>query len=375
MRNYREEIELALEGGAPEHVPFTFYDRLFPEGFDPAPLQAKGMAYCTRWMVYRKVTPNVKVREFKEGDGALRTVYETPLGTLTSLYRPAALAMTPVEHPIKSRDDYRVARFIVQDACYEPEYDSFLALRARVGDIGKVICETCYEPLLDVEITWLGQERFCYDLADNFDALFELEVALAENHKKMYDVVAASPADYVLYGGNVVPEMLGRDRVRDCVCPRWNAFADRLHERGKKIGVHLDANNKLILDAVGASRLDFVEAFTPPPDCNVSVAEARAAWPEKRLWTNFPSSVHIGSRTPSARPRSRSSAKPATVKASSWALPRTSRESTLRAASPSSSTPFGSAPDLCGDAHTPPAGLAQTPFCGVCDLPQGPVGR
>jgi len=46
---------------------------------------------------------------------------------------------------------------------------------------------------------------------------------------------------------------------------------------------------------VRESHLDFVEAFTPPPDCNVSVAEARAAWPEKRLWTNFPSSVHLQS--------------------------------------------------------------------------------
>jgi len=71
------------------------------------------------------------------------------------------------------------------------------------------------------------------------------------------------------------------------------AFADRLHERGKRIGVHLDANNRLILDIVRESKLDFVEAFTPPSDCNVSVAEARAAWPKKRLWINFPSSVHI----------------------------------------------------------------------------------
>lgn len=106
-------------------------------------------------------------------------------------------------------------------------------------------------------------------------------------------MVANSPADYVLYGGNVVPEVLGPDKVRDHLCPRWNAFADLLHERGKKMGVHLDANNKLILDVVRKSKLDFVEAFTPPPDCNVSVAEARAAWPQKRLWANFPSSVHI----------------------------------------------------------------------------------
>jgi hypothetical protein len=325
IRNHREEIELALAGGTPDCVPFTFYDLLFPEGFDPAPLQSKGMALCARRPVYRKVTPNVKVREVKESDGGVRTIYNTPVGTLTSLYQPAALAYGVVgsldrrgvpivpqdpqecgmpswpigaqllERPIKTRDDYRVAKFIVEDTRYEQDYDTFLAECERIGNAGKVIAHTCYEPLLDVEISWLGQERFCYEVADNSDAVMELHEALAENHKKMYEVVASSPADYVLYGGNVVPEMLGPDRVRDYVCPCWNAFADRLHERGKKIGVHLDANNRLILDVVRNSKLDFVEAFTPPPDCNVSVAEARAAWPGKRLWINFPSSVHIQS--------------------------------------------------------------------------------
>jgi hypothetical protein len=295
MRNYREEIELALAGGAPKYVPFTFYDRLFPEGFDCAPLQRMGMALCARRSVFRKVTPNVKVTEITQSDGGVRTIYETPVGRLTSLYRPAALGMAPVEHPVKARDDYRAAKFIVKDARYEPAYDAFLAECAKLGNAGKVIAETCYEPLLDVQITWLGQERFCYEVADNSDAVFELYAALAANHKKMYEVVAAGPAEYVLYGGNVVPEMLGPGRVRDYVCPSWNAFADRLHERGKKIGVHLDANNRLILDVVRDSELDFVEAFTPPPDCDVSVAEARTAWPKKRLWINFPSSVHIQS--------------------------------------------------------------------------------
>ena len=39
--------------------------------------------------------------------------------------------------------------------------------------------------------------------------------------------------------------------------------------------------------------LDFIEAFTPPPDCDTSVAQARAAWPGKVLSLNFPSSVHL----------------------------------------------------------------------------------
>ena len=153
-------------------MPFTFYDLLFPEGLDPTPIQSKGMALCARRPVYRKVTPNVKVSEVKESDGGVRTIYDTPVGTLTSLYRPAALAYgvfgslgrrgVPIvpqdphlsgipswpvgarllERPIKTRDDYRVAKFIVEDTRYEQDYDTFLAECARVGNAGKVIAHT-----------------------------------------------------------------------------------------------------------------------------------------------------------------------------------------------------------------------------------------
>ena len=295
MRNHREEIELALSGGAPGIIPLTFYDGLFPPGFDPAPLQAKGMALCCRRGVFNRLTPNVKTTQVEEPDGGLRIIYETPVGRVESLSKKAALAYAPVEHPIKTRDDYRVVKFIVGDMRYEPVYDFYLGEIEKVGTAGKVICGTVYEPLMDIQVTWIGQEQFCYELADNEDAVLELHEAIAENHKQMYDVVADSPADYVLYGGNVVPEMLGPDRVRDFIAPTWNAFGERLHDKGKKIGCHLDANNHTILDTVRESLLDFVEAFTPPPDCTVSVARAREAWPGKRLWINFPSSVHLES--------------------------------------------------------------------------------
>ncbi len=295
MRNHTDEIDLALAGGAPRQVPFTFYDVLFPPGFDPTPLQARGLAICARRDVMRIEYRNTSVNQVRESNGDIRTVYLTPVGTLTSFQRAAVLAYTPVEHPIKKRDDYRAAIAVVNDRRHVANYEPYLAAIGQVGPAGKVIAHTCYEPLMDVQLTWIGQERFCYELADNEDALLELHDALVMSHRQMYDVVADSPADYVLYGGNVVPEMLGPNRVREMIAPAWNAFADRLHERGKKLGCHLDANNRLILDTVRQSALDFVEAFTPPPDCNVSVAEARSEWAGKRLWINFPSSVHLQS--------------------------------------------------------------------------------
>ena len=295
MRDHRREIEIALAGGAPDRVPLTYYDLIFPPGFNPAPLQKLGLAICARRDVYRKVMPNVKVETVTPGDGTVHTRYHTPRGSIEAVHKKAETGMAPQDHPVRKRDDYAVAEFIVRDTRYEPDYATFLAERDAIGLSGITIAHTQYTPLLDIQIYWVGQERFCYEVADNEDALMSLHDALVENHKLMYEVVARSPAEYVLYGGNIVPVMLGPERIRRHVLPCWQAMADSLHARGKKLGVHLDAENRLLLDLVRDSALDFVEAFTPPPDCSVSVAEARAAWPGKRLWVNFPSSVHLQS--------------------------------------------------------------------------------
>ena len=309
MRNYREEIEIALEGGAPDYVPFTYYDMLFPQGFDTASLQSQGMAMCARRYLYTMARPNVDVQEVIESDGAIRTIYGTPVGTLTTLHWPSpivyatplgmsggrVMGRAPLEHLIKTRDDYRVAEFMVRDTHYEPDYDTYLAHCERTGDSGITIASASYTPLEDIQIMWVGQQQFGYEIADNEDALMGLYEALARSHQRMYEIVAEGPAKYVMHGGNIVPVMMGPDRIRDYILPCWQAFADRLHENGKKLGAHLDADNRLILDLVADSALDYVEAFTPPPDCGVSVAEAREAWPDKVLWVNFPSSVHLAS--------------------------------------------------------------------------------
>jgi hypothetical protein len=40
--------------------------------------------------------------------------------------------------------------------------------------------------------------------------------------------------------------------------------------------------------------MDYVEAFTPAPSSDMSLAEALEAWPDKVLWINFPSAAHLG---------------------------------------------------------------------------------
>jgi uroporphyrinogen-III decarboxylase len=295
VRNYQSEIESALRGEAPGFVPFSFYDVLLPRGLDVTPLQARGMSICARRHVVRTVMPDVRVQHIDEGKGRQRTVYVTPVGTLTEAWQEAAYgSLSPVEHLIKSKEDYRAAEFMVKNTRYEPVYEEFLLERKRIGESGYTMAHSGYSPLEGIQIMWLGQERFCYEIMDNEDAVMGLYAAMVSSHKAMYELIAAGPAEVCLYGGNIVPSMLGPDRIRDLVLPCVREFAGRMEERGKKLGCHLDADNRLIMNVLADSNLHLVEAFTPPPDCSVSVEEARRMWPHKLLWVNFPASVLIG---------------------------------------------------------------------------------
>ena len=70
-----------------------------------------------------------------------------------------------------------------------------------------------------------------------------------------------------------------------------------LAERGALLLVHMDGMLKPLWPAIARSRVGGLDSFTPAPDCDTTVAEAVSLWPEKRLWLNFPSSVHLESPT------------------------------------------------------------------------------
>ena len=94
-------------------------------------------------------------------------------------------------------------------------------------------------------------------------------------------------------GGNVVPEITGPDLFREYYLPHYNEAAEIMHKNGKLIGCHFDDDCGLLAEAIGETDLDYIEAFTPAPTTDMSVAEARAAWPDKVLWLNFPCDVHL----------------------------------------------------------------------------------
>jgi len=297
----RQRVAAALRRESVDQVPLTIYPGMVPSGEFERSLRLQGLGFAVRVGLFSAETPNCSVERCDYSQDAVRyarTTIRTPVGEVYATSRPGGAYGTTwaVDYYIKGPDDYRAIEFMVRDTVYRPAYDSFLQAVEDVGEDGYVMGNMGYSPLMEMRVRLLGTERFAFDLHDRPDLFFSLYETLREKQREAYPILADSPADVVTYCGNCSPEILGRERFERYCLPCYNDLGEQLHARGKLLGVHLDANNRLWKDAVAASAIDVVEAFTPAPDTDMSVADARAAWPDKVLWLNFPSSVHIASR-------------------------------------------------------------------------------
>ncbi len=295
----RQRVETALRGEHGPVVPFTMYEQLAPQCETERHLRNRGMCLVRRLSPYRQISPNVKahaITTYENGKQLVRTIFETPVGTVESRHQPAGFTSWHHERLFKSPDDYKTLRFMIADARFEPNYAAMVAADREGGADVIVRASIGAEPLQElVSGRYMKTETFCIEWMENRDEVLKLYDLLVEQRRKVYDIVAQCPALIANYGGNVSPEIISPANFAEYYIPNYNEAAEALHRHGKMIGVHFDANCKLFAKAIADSGLDYVEAFTPAPDTDMSLADARAAWPDKVLWLNYPSSLHLKS--------------------------------------------------------------------------------
>ncbi len=298
----REQVKRVLWRERVERVPFTMYECMIPQCAAEREMRNHGLCIVKRDVpVFKTHRPNVKVTQhvyWKEERKMVRTSYETPRGTLATLSEDAGFTHWHYEKMFKSPADYRAIRFLIQDEVYEPCYEPFAQAQADFGPDAIFRAQIGLEPLQAlISGTIMDMQTFCLEWMDRRDKLLELYEEIVDNRRKIYPLVAQSPALHANYGGNVVPEIIGLDTFEQYYVPHYNEAAEIMHQHGKLVGCHFDANCRLLASAIAQTDLDYVEAFTPAPDTDMTLGEARMAWPDKVLWLNYPSSMHLKSNT------------------------------------------------------------------------------
>jgi hypothetical protein len=292
----RERVMAVLRGEGADRTPFTTYDEMVTMCAVERELRGRGMCLVDRIRSYTSHTPNVTYDQvhFKDegGRGLVREVLSTPHGELSTVWQPAGFTSWRHEYYFKAPDDYRALLFLIEDTVVGPDYEAAARTVAELGDDYVVRDNFPLEPLQNlISSSYMSMEDFCIQWMENRDEILKLYEAFVEVARRIYPIVANGPLEFCNYGGNVVPQVIGREVFREHYVPHYDEAAEALHRTGKLIGTHLDADNRLIMDLVAQTDLDYIEAY----DAGISppVREARAAWPDKVLWLNYPCAWHL----------------------------------------------------------------------------------
>jgi len=286
----KQRVMAVLNHQKPDMVPFTVYDDFLHMCMRERQLRNDGMCLVRRVSSHRSARPNVKVTTHgytnDRGRYMVRTHYETPVGTLTTLDEPVGFTTWHWERMFKSPDDYAALLFMLKDTVITPDYGPIAHIEADLGEDYVVRDQIPLEPLQQLVSDIMGPLVFGYQWMDNRDEVLRLYDAIVENNRKTYEIVANGPLQFANYGGNVIPAVTGPQVFRDYFVPHYNEAAEILHRRGKLIGTHLDDSNTTILPDIAATDLDYIEAydlsFNPP------LAKSLKAMPGKVLWLNWP---------------------------------------------------------------------------------------
>jgi hypothetical protein len=294
-----------LGGKMPDKLCFFHTDHHLLRGETERAARNRGLGVIVYRPCYVESMPNVEVITRNQSNSLIRT-YKTPVGSLTEVvsigvgYGMAGYAFRDwrgnipaiSKFLVKSPDDYRVLKFIVEDIHYEPYYYAIEDQLRHLGGDGVVVTDLPYEPLERLLLDWVEWKRFYIDLSRNTGVIDDIVQALERKYEEeLFPIAANSPSEVIRYGGNVDSILVSPLMFQKYYSSSYSKFAETLHEKGKFLNVHMDGRLKALAFEIANSTVDIVEAFTPPPMGDLSLNSAMALWKNKSIWINFPSAI------------------------------------------------------------------------------------
>jgi len=286
----------------PDQIPLTVYETILPRGATGRNLREKGVGLVCRPPAHQVEHREVEIisREYWEaGRRRIRRTILTPVGDVWQTLEPDTTGYERNtwirEHFIKEPEDYRVMEYYIKDGIYHDNYDSLRETIRRIGDDGLVYVRIAKSPIQEILYQMMGIERFGLHLYDHPHLIDSLHAAMLERYEELFELAAAAPVEILLLGDNITADMVGTERFKKYLMPIYRRAKQHIAGTDKRLAVHMDGRLAALTNLIAETEIDIIEALTPPPMGDLCIEKARIAWPEKALWINFTSSMHIAS--------------------------------------------------------------------------------
>jgi hypothetical protein len=299
MMTHRERILAVLEGRRPDRIPWIprldlWHRARLAEGNMPARFHGQTLRGVERAIggatpartgrIYRVRYEDLEVRRTEKG-GEVCTEYVTPVGTLTQVdvrtgdLTDYAIDFLPHDPPIRTVADYGVMEYVYEHTFFDPAYEEYLAYEQEIGEDGYPMVSVGDAPFHHFLLRLSGYNRAYYELADHLPQVEHLiEVMAQVEMERLWPVVLASPARWLLHGVHFDSQMTPPPLYRRYILPYYQQVAPRVHAAGKYLSYHADDDAQAILGQIRESGYDLADCFTTEPMVTVTLAEARAAW-------------------------------------------------------------------------------------------------
>lgn len=225
--------------------------------------------------------------EKQNDNGDITIKYITKYGSCVNQRKidPATESMHPVDMCIKTVEDIKIMTEWYQNC--EVVFDSEANETAKAlyqfhGEdavVSEVVIETPFMYYLEYLAGIAEGHMLLADYEEEVEALFEAEDKWCQSAVRT--AVEYSPADILYIEENTSTTVLSPNQFRTYCMPYLEKYTRMMQDQDKLVAYHMCGHLKLLLEDLNQLTNQAQEAYTPPPFGAATLAEGRAACPDK----------------------------------------------------------------------------------------------
>ena len=258
-----------------------------------------GFCRSARWRARpRLVFPGNTVKEADQGDQHI-TRYDFPGAALEKVEQRtveqarAGMRGTIVRYPVSDEASCRALLKALENARLEADLKGFADFDRETGDAGLplLILGSC--PAHALMLDWFGYQNFFYALADYPEKLSELISALETIYRRdLWEKALRTPAELIMHGNHFADTTTPPPLFRRFFLPYFQQFNARVHEAGKKVLWHADAEMGTLMELVLEAGFNGADCLATAPLVKQTMADYDQVWRGRIVsWGGLPGTL------------------------------------------------------------------------------------
>lgn len=304
----RERMLAVYRGQQPDQTPAGIYTRYLVRGEIEHQARAAGMGIIDYLPPVTLASPPWHVLDgflspTKSGTFSVRYQWdqgrrqeirsvETPDGTLSALIEQDAGGVGSElirKHYITNPEDYALAAKIVRKTVFQDNAALFHARKQHLGESGVLLGRLDRSPFQKCLLELCAQETFLLDVLDETDETLALLEVLETRLLEAAERAIASEADVLWLPDNLTADMVSPSLFAQWHLPYYQKLSAWARQADKPLLLHCDGKLRALVPNLQASGVSAIESMSLPEMAgDMTVQEARAAFPGMRILPNFP---------------------------------------------------------------------------------------